>query len=246
MSSTDAQTNNAQTNNAMDPDTDTPEEEMKDSADSEDTKPSEEPKKSWAFWAIILSLSLTGLCSSIEGTIITSALPTIIDTLGGGNAFVWVPNAYFLASIATLPLFAQASNVFGRRWLILGAVALFVLGSGLCGGASSMTMLIAARTVYVLSLNLHELPRTCKKPLIVSSSQGLGGGGIALLINIIVTDIVPLRERGKYMGLTQMAAAVGAALGPFIGGVITSRSSWRWVFYINLPIGGSECPVIDY
>ncbi|KAK2795759.1 hypothetical protein FQN52_003608 [Onygenales sp. PD_12] len=151
-----------------------------------------------------------------KGTIITSALPTITETLGGGNAYIWVPNAYFLASIATLPLFAQASNIFGRRWLILISVALFVLGSGLCGGTSSMGMLIAGRTV-----------------------QGLGGGGIALMINIIVTDIVSLRERGKYMALIQTAGTIGAAVGPFIGGVITSQSSWRWVFYINLPIGGT-------
>ncbi|KAK2798569.1 hypothetical protein FQN51_007589 [Onygenales sp. PD_10] len=175
-----------------------------------------QPRKSWRFWAIIISLSLTGLCSALEGTIITSALPTITETLGGGNAYIWVPNAYFLASIATLPLFAQASNIFGRRWLILISVALFVLGSGLCGGTSSMGMLIAGRTV-----------------------QGLGGGGIALMINIIVTDIVSLRERGKYMALIQMAGTIGAAVGPFIGGVITSQSSWRWVFYINLPIGGT-------
>lgn len=104
-------------------------------------------KHSWRFWAIIVSLSLTGLLSAIEGTIITSALPTITVALGGGNSYIWVPNAYFLASIATLPLFAQASNIFGRRWLLLSAVALFTLGSGLCGGASSMRMLIAARTV---------------------------------------------------------------------------------------------------
>ncbi|KAK2779011.1 hypothetical protein FQN53_001560 [Emmonsiellopsis sp. PD_33] len=175
-----------------------------------------QPRKSWRFWAIIISLSLTGLCSALEGTIITSALPTITETLGGGNAYIWVPNAYFLASIATLPLFAQASNIFGRRWLILISVALFVLGSGLCGGTSSMGMLIAGRTV-----------------------QGLGGGGIALMINIIVTDIVSLRERGKYMALIQTAGTIGAAVGPFIGGVITSQSSWRWVFYINLPIGGT-------
>lgn len=202
------------------------------------------PRKTWRFWAIILSLSLTGLCSAIEGTIITSALPTITATLKGGNAYIWVPNAYFLASIATLPLFAQASNVFGRRWLILGAVALFVLGSGLCGGSSSMRMLIASRTVYVF------FPYCCFSSCgptgydidqrLTASRQGLGGGGIALMINIIMTDIVSLRERGKYMALTQMAATIGAALGPFIGGVITSRSSWRWVFYINLPIGGSK------
>jgi predicted MFS family arabinose efflux permease len=102
---------------------------------------------SWRFWAIIISLSLTGLLSAIEGTIITSALPTITKSLGGSNSYVWVPNAFFLGSTATLPLFAQASNVFGRRWLILLAVALFTLGSGLSGGSSSMGMLIGARTM---------------------------------------------------------------------------------------------------
>jgi MFS family permease len=71
-------------------------------------------------------------------------------------------------------------------------------------------------------------------------SQGLGGGGIALMINIILTDLVPLRERGKYMAIVQMVSAVGAALGPFLGGLLTERSTWRWVFYINLPIGGSK------
>ena len=71
-------------------------------------------------------------------------------------------------------------------------------------------------------------------------SQGLGGGGIALMINIVLTDLVPLRERGKYMAIVQMVSAVGAALGPFLGGLLTERSTWRWVFYINLPIGGSK------
>lgn len=76
-------------------------------------------------------------------------------------------------------------------------------------------------------------------------SQGLGGGGIALMINIVLTDLVPLRERGKYMAIVQMVSAIGAALGPFLGGLLTERSTWRWVFYINLPIGGSKadpCP----
>ena len=136
-------------------------------------------KHSFHFWALMAALSMTGLLSAIEGTIITSALPTITKALGGGQSYIWVPNAYFLASVATLPLFAQASDIFGRRWLLLCAVALFTLGSGLCGGTSSMGMLIAARTV-----------------------QGLGGGGINLLIETVVTDLVPLRERGKYMGLT--------------------------------------------
>jgi MFS family permease len=71
-------------------------------------------------------------------------------------------------------------------------------------------------------------------------SQGLGGGGIALMINIVLTDLVPLRERGKYMAIVQMVSAVGAALGPFLGGILTERSTWRWVFYINIPIAGSK------
>ena len=109
-------------------------------------------KHPWRFWAIIIALSLTGLLSTIEGAIITSALPTITKALGGSSAYIWVPNAYFLASLAILPLVAQASDIFGRRPLLLMAVALFILGSGLCGGASSMRMLIAARTVYVSNI----------------------------------------------------------------------------------------------
>lgn len=111
---------------------------------------------------IIASLSFTALCSSIEGTIITSALSTITEALGGASTYVWVPNGYFLATIVTLPLVAQASDLFGRRWLILGSVALFTLGSGLCGGASSMNMLVGSRVVYVPQISLVSslaLPR---------------------------------------------------------------------------------------
>ncbi|KAK4150316.1 general substrate transporter [Chaetomidium leptoderma] len=169
------------------------------------------------FWGIVASLAFTALCSSIEGTIITSALPTITAELGGGSDFIWVPNGYFLATMVMLPLMAQAANVFGRRWLTLISVAMFTFGSGICGGANSPAMLIGGRVV-----------------------QGLGGGGIALMINIVLTDLVPLRERGKYMAIVQMVSAVGAALGPFLGGLLTERSTWRWVFYINLPIGGTS------
>ena len=105
---------------------------------------------------------VTAVASALEGTIIISALPTISEVLGGGDAYIWVPNAYLLASVAVLPLFAQASNIFGRRLLLLAAVAIFTFGSGLCGGARSMSMLIAARTI-----------------------QSFGGGGINLLIETL-------------------------------------------------------------
>jgi MFS family permease len=171
--------------------------------------------KSWRFHAILTSLSVTGLLTTIEGTIITNALPTITAALGAGSSSLWIADAYFLASVATLPLYAQMSNIFGRRPMLLGSVAIFVLGGGLSGGSISMGMLIASRTI-----------------------QGLGGGGVSLLIETVVQDLVPLRERGKYMSIVLMFSTLGAALGALLGGLIVSRTSWRWVFYINVPVGG--------
>lgn len=103
--------------------------------------------RSLRFWSSMASLAFTALCSSIEGTIITSALPTIMADLGGGSSFIWVPNGYFLATMVMLPLMAQAANVFGRRWLTLISVAMFTLGSGICGGANSPAMLVGGRVV---------------------------------------------------------------------------------------------------
>lgn len=145
------------------------------------------------FWAIIVSLMVTGLVSALEVTIIISALPTIIEAIGGGDSYIWIPNAYLLASMAMLPLLAQASNIFGRRILLLGAVAIFTLDSGLRDGANSMLMLIAARTI-----------------------QEFGGGGINLLIETVATDPAPLRERGEYMSIVYLGATFGATIGPFL------------------------------
>lgn len=104
-------------------------------------------RHSFSFWAIIFSLALSGFLTALEGTVVNIALPSITRDLGGGSLYVWVPNAYFLSNIATLPFISQISDIFGRRGPMLTMVALFIIGSGLCGGASSMAMLIIGRTM---------------------------------------------------------------------------------------------------
>lgn len=172
-------------------------------------------KKGWRFWAIFPALMLVSLLVAVESTVTSTALPTIVHELNAGHLYIWFVNAYFLTGAAFLPLLGQLSDIFGRRWVFISVVAIFTLGSGISGGANSSTMLIAGRAV-----------------------QGIGGGGINLLIELIVSDLVPLRERGNYMSLLFAFFALGTAIGPFVGGILVQRSSWRWVFYINLPIGG--------
>ncbi|PYH93142.1 multidrug resistance protein Fnx1 [Aspergillus ellipticus CBS 707.79] len=143
-------------------------------------------------------------------------MPTIVHDLDSSSSYVWIANAYFLTSTAFQPLYGQASNIFGRRSLIILAVALFAIGSAVSGSAKTTNVLIAGRTI-----------------------QGVGGGGINVLIEIIVSDLVPLRERAKFMGVIFAVFAVALSLGPVIGGIMTQRVTWRWIFYMNLPICGA-------
>ncbi|KAK0638123.1 Efflux pump FUS6 [Lasiodiplodia hormozganensis] len=172
-------------------------------------------KYGWRFWAVFFGLAVTALISGMEGVILSTALPTISRDLGPGENYSWVVNAYFLTSAAVQPLYGQLADIFGRRWNMLGAVAIFGLGSGICGGATSSDMLIAGRAV-----------------------QGIGAGGLNMLIDVIICDLVPLRERGTYVGLLFMIVTVGSACGPVVGGAIVDNTSWRWVFYFNLPFCG--------
>ncbi|KAF2182987.1 DNA repair protein RAD50 [Zopfia rhizophila CBS 207.26] len=153
----------------------------------------------------------------IEGTKdrVTTSLPVIVERLHLGENYIWVTNVFFLTSAAVQPLFGQLANIFGRRWLTLVIVALFTLGSGICGAAGNAATIIAGRAI-----------------------QGMGSGGINLIVDVIVSDLVPLRERGNYMALVLLVYFVGTAMGPWIGGAIVENTSWRWVFLINLPIGG--------
>jgi MFS family permease len=113
------------------------------------------------------------------------------------------------------PLFGQLANIFGRRWLALTIVGIYTLGSGICGGANSGTTLIVGRSI-----------------------QGIGTGGLNMILDVILSDLVPLRERGTYIAISLMVLTIGTSMGPFVGGAIVDNTTWRWVFYINLPVGG--------
>ncbi|THC93005.1 hypothetical protein EYZ11_007514 [Aspergillus tanneri] len=166
-------------------------------------------------WAIMAALCVTNLLVALEGTVISTALPTIVENLGGGEEYVWVSTGYFLTNTVFQPLYGQMADIFGRRWLIIFAVAMYVLGCGISAGAPTMDALIAGRVI-----------------------QGIGGGGITLLVNLIVCDLVSLRERGRFMAIVFAAVSIGTSLGPIVGGLIVQRTTWRWVFYLNLPVGG--------
>jgi MFS family permease len=167
---------------------------------------------SWRFWLIIIAMCLCAFTSSLDTLIITTALPRVTESIGGQAQYVWIANSFLFASTVVQPLYGQVSNIFGRRMPMLLALALFATGSGIGGGSTSVAMLIAGRTV-----------------------QGLGTGGIFVMADLIICDLVPLRERAKYMGMVLSTAAVGTAIGPVVGGGL-AQASWRWVFYLNLPI----------
>ncbi|MFB7997967.1 MDR family MFS transporter [Streptomyces sp. NPDC056002] len=167
------------------------------------------------------ALLLGMLLAALDQTIVSTALPTIVSDLGGLEHLSWVVTAYLLASTAATPLWGKLGDQYGRKKLFQIAIVIFLISSALCGMAQNMPQLIGFRAL-----------------------QGVGGGGLMVLSMAIVGDIVPPRDRGRYQGLFGAVFGATSVLGPLLGGLFTEHLSWRWVFYVNLPIGVVALAVI--
>jgi len=169
------------------------------------------------FGALLLVL----LLASLDQTIVSTALPTIVGDLGGIQHLSWVVTAYLLASTISGPLYGKLGDLYGRKKVLQSAIVIFLIGSALCGISQNMGELIAFRAL-----------------------QGLGGGGLMVTTIAVVGDIIPPRERGRYQGFFGGVFGVSTVIGPLLGGFFVDNLSWRWIFYVNVPIGLAAFAVI--
>src|SRR3954453_3081725 len=169
------------------------------------------------FGALLLVL----LLASLDQTIVSTALPTIVGDLGGVSKLSWVVTAYLLASTVAGPLYGKLGDLYGRKLVLQAAIVIFLVGSMLCGLSQGMGELIAFRAL-----------------------QGLGAGGLMVVTLAVVGDIIPPRERGRYQGYFGGVFGVSTVMGPLLGGFFVDHLSWRWIFYVNLPVGAVALAVI--
>ncbi|WP_100487938.1 MDR family MFS transporter [Sporolactobacillus pectinivorans] len=177
----------------------------------EQAKSIEQKKAStWVMAALMLGIFI----SSMDQTIVSTAMGTIVSDLGGLNQFVWVTSAYLVAEMAGMPIFGKLSDMYGRKRFFIFGLSMFLLGSILCGTADSMVQLSIYRAL-----------------------QGIGGGSLMPIAFAIIFDIVPMNQRGKMSGLFGAVFGLSSVLGPLLGAFITDHLNWHWVFYINVPLG---------
>jgi EmrB/QacA subfamily drug resistance transporter len=173
-----------------------------------------------------LRLALSGLMlaltlAALDQNIVTTALPRITGEFGSLQHLSWVVTSFIVASTVSAPLYGKLSDLYGRKPAFIASISIFLVGSALCGFAASMGELIAFRTV-----------------------QGLGAGGLIVLAQTVIGDLVSPRERGRYQGMFAAVFAACSVAGPLLGGLITEYASWRWIFYVNLPVGGAALAFI--
>jgi EmrB/QacA subfamily drug resistance transporter len=186
-------------------------------------KPPEAQRTKLETVLIMGALCVALFLAALDTTIVATAIPVISTELNSSLGYIWVGSAFLLGNAAFVPTWGKVSDIFGRKPMLLAAVGIFWVGSLLCGVSKNMTMLIISRAI-----------------------QGIGAGGCIVLPNICVSDLFSMRNRSQYFAILGMVWAVASALGPVLGGVFATYTTWRWCFYINLPISGVAMLVLVF